>query len=135
MAKCKATTKSGAPCKVEALAGSDYCAIHDPEKAEAFQEGRVKGGKAGKLATLDTTAIKPWRGAAGDVDVLKTVSSAELVNLLCDTIDDVRTGRVDPKVANAVGYLAGAIVKIQQYDALVERLSAIEEALSLRGQP
>lgn len=133
MAQCKATTKSGDPCKVKALAGSDYCGFHDPEKADAFQAGRVKGGQAGKLATLDPTAIKPWRGVAGDVDVLKSVTSAELVSLLCDTIDDVRTGRIDPKVANAIGYLSGAIVKIQEFGALVERLEAIEEAIGMGG--
>ena len=40
--------------------------------------------------------------------------------------------RRDSKVANAVGYLAGVIVKIQEQEALVERLSAIEEALKAR---
>jgi hypothetical protein len=64
---------------------------------------------------------------------LRAVTPVELVDLLCTTIDDVRTGAIDPKVANAVGYLAGVIVKIQQYDALVERLSAIEEALKVKG--
>ena len=133
MATCKATTRSGEPCKAKAPAGSEYCTFHDPAKAEAFQNGRVEGGKSGKLATLPT--VKPWRGVVGDVDVLKTVAPAELVNLLCETIDDVRVGAIDPKVGNAVGYLAGIIVKIQQYEALEERLSAIEEALQTRARP
>jgi len=132
MGKCKATTKAGRQCKVDALKGSDFCAFHDPDKADAFRNGRVKGGQTGKLATLAT--IKPWRGQAGDVDVLRSVTGVELVNLLCDTIDDVRTGKVDPKVGNAIGYLAGTIIKIQQFDALVDRLGAIEEALDLRGR-
>lgn len=128
-ATCKATRKDGEPCRAPALAGG-YCAFHEPAKAEAFKEGRTKGGQAGKLATL--TAVKPWRGRPGDVEVLESVQPAELVSLLCETIDDVRTGKVDPKVANAVGYLAGVIVKVQQYEALDERLQAIEEALSRR---
>ena len=130
MATCKATTKSGEPCKAKPPTGSDYCAFHDPAKAEALQNGRVKGGESGKLATLAT--VKPWRGVVGDVDVLKTVAPAELVNLLCETIDEVRVGAIDPKVGNAVGYLASIIVKIQQYEALEERLRAIEEALQTR---
>ena len=133
MATCKAKTKSGDPCKAKPPAGSDYCTFHDPAKAEAFQDGRVKGGEAGKLATLPT--VKPWRGVVGDVDVLKTVAPAELVNLLCETIDDVRVGAIDPKVGNAVGYLAGIIVKTLQYEALEERLQAIEEALQMRAKP
>ena len=133
MATCKATTKSGEACKAKPPTGSDYCAFHDPAKAEALQNGRVKGGESGKLATLAT--VKPWRGVVGDVDVLKTVAPAELVNLLCETIDEVRVGAIDPKVGNAVGYLASIIVKIQQYEALEERLSAIEEALQTRARP
>ena len=131
MAKCRATRKDGKPCRADAVAGSDYCSFHDPKKADAFHNGRVKGGEAGKLATL--SAVSPWRGTEGEVAVLKSVEPAELVNLLCDTIDNVLTGAIDPKVANAVGYLAGVIVKIQEQEALVERLSAIEEILKARA--
>ena len=130
MAKCRATRKDGAPCRAEAQSGREYCFFHDPAKTEERHDSKVAGGKAGKLATLST--VKPWRGVAGEVDVLKAVTPVELVDLLCNTIDDVRTGAIDPKVANAVGYLAGVIVKIQEQEALVERLSAIEEALKAR---
>lgn len=130
MAKCKAIRKDGSPCRGLALGDSDYCAFHAPEKAASFHNGRVKGGKTGKLATL--ARVKPWRGVDGDVDVLKGVAPAELVNLLADTIDDVRTGTVAPQVANSVGYLAGVMTKILQYEALEERLAAIEEALGVK---
>jgi hypothetical protein len=131
MATCRATRKDGERCRAEAQSGRDYCFFHDPAKGEERHDSKVAGGKAGKLATLAT--VKPWRGVAGEVDVLKAVTPVELVDLLCNTIDDVRTGAIDPKVANAVGYLAGVIVKIQEQEALVERLSAIEEALKARG--
>lgn len=131
MAKCRATRKDGSPCRGDALNGGDYCAFHAPEKAKDFQNGRVEGGKAGKLATLAPEAVKPWRGQPGDVDIMQSVTPVELVNLLCQTIDDVRMGAIDPKVANSVGYLAGVIVKIQQYEALDDRLAAIEQALGV----
>ena len=130
MATCRATRKDGERCRAEAQSGRDFCFFHDPAKGEERHDSKVAGGKAGKLATLAT--VKPWRGVAGEVDVLKAVTPVELVDLLCNTIDDVRTGAIDPKVANAVGYLAGVIVKIQEQEALVERLSAIEEALKAR---
>ena len=131
MATCRATRKDGERCRAEAQSGRDYCFFHDPAKGEERHDSKVAGGKAGKLATLAT--VKPWRGVAGEVDVLKAVAPVELVDLLCNTIDDVRTGAIDPKVANAVGYLAGVIVKIQEQEALVERLSAIEEILKARA--
>ena len=131
MAKCRATRKDGDPCRAEAQSRSDFCFFHDPEKEVERHDAKVAGGNTGKLATLP--AVKPWRGVAGEVDVLKAVSPVELVDLLCNTIDDVRIGAIDPKVANAVGYLAGIIVKVQELEAVVERLSAIEEVLRARG--
>lgn len=129
MATCKALRKDGAPCKAPALS-SGFCAFHDNGRADVFREGRIKGGKAGKLATL--TEVKPWRGQPGDVDVMQSATPVELVNLLCDTIDDVRTGAIDPRVANSVGYLVGVIVKIQEVEEVESRLQAIEEALKGR---
>jgi len=56
---------------------------------------------------------------------------ADLVNLCADTIDKVKTGKIDPRVANSVGYLAGVMVKILEYDALNERLAALEDAVGV----
>ena len=41
---------------------------------------------------------------------------------------------IDPKVANAVGYLANGIVKALQYQDLEERLAAIEEAIGVKNR-
>lgn len=128
MATCKAKTKTGSPCKATAQAGSDFCFFHDPTKTKERQASKVKGGKSGKLATL--AAVKPWRGQ--EVAVLQSPDVEELVALLADTIDDVRIGAIDPRIANSVGYLAGIILKAKEYDALNERLAAIEEALGKR---
>lgn len=127
MAKCKGKTKTGQTCNAEAQAGADYCFFHDPAQAQARHESKVKGGQAGKLATL--AAVKPWRGVEGEIVAMRSPTAEDLINLLADSIDDVRVGAIDPKVANAIGYLAGVMVKILQYEALDERLAAIEEAL------
>lgn len=126
---CKATRKDGSVCKAPAQAGKDLCFFHDPDRAEANAVAKRRGGEAGKLAVLSPDQVKPWRGRDGEVEVLQNVTTAELVSLLADTIDDVRTGRVDPKVSNAVGYLVGIMTRVLQYDALEERLAAIEEAV------
>ena len=33
--------------------------------------------------------------------------------LLATTINDVRRGRLDPRIANAVGYLAGVLLRLK----------------------
>lgn len=129
MTTCKATTKAGKPCKAQAGNGSDFCFFHDPDRRDAARQVQRRGGQTGKAATL--TTVKPWRGQAGEVTVLKSPSLPDLVNLLADTIDDVRVGEVDPKVANSVGYLAGIILKALQFEAFEERLAALEEAVGL----
>ena len=126
---CKATRKDGSVCKAPAQAGKDLCFFHDPDQVEANAVAKRKGGEAGKLAVLSPDQVKPWRGREGEVEVLQNVTTAELVNLLADTIDDVRTGRLDPKVGNAVGYLVGIMTRVLQYDALESRLADIEEAV------
>lgn len=131
MTTCKATRRDGEPCKAQAGEGSDFCFFHDPARATEARQVQKRGGQTGKAATLDTTAMKPWRGQAGEVTVLRSPSVPDLVNLLGDTIDDVRVGRLDPKVANSVGYLAGIILKALQFEAFEERLTAIEEAIGL----
>lgn len=129
MAQCKATRRDGRPCAAQAQTGRDYCFFHDPDKVEQSRAAQAKGGAVGGRTTL--TAVKPWRGNTGDVTVLRSPTSAELINLLADTIDEVKTGAIDPRTANAVGYLVGVICKILEYDALNERLAALEEAVGV----
>lgn len=129
MAKCKAITTNGVPCRANAQTGKDYCFLHDPEKVEEVKAARSKGGSSLKI--IDPKRLKPWRGTAGEVTVLKSPSPQDVVNLLADTIDEVKSGQIDPKVANAVGYLAGAIMKAIELDAFDERLAALEEAIGV----
>lgn len=132
MPACKATRKDGQPCAAQAQADREFCFFHDPDKFEEAKAAQVKGGAVGQRATLDPTAVKPWRGQDGAITVLHTPTVGDLLNLLSDTVDEVRTGRVDPKVANAVGYLTGIMLKCLQYDLLEERLTALEEAVGVK---
>lgn len=130
MPTCKATRKrDGQPCTAQTQAGRDYCFFHDPDKVEEVKAAQVKGGEVSMRATLDPRAVKPWRGHDGAITVLQTPTIGDLLNLLSDTVDEVRTGQIDPKVANAVGYLTGIMLKCLQYDLLEERLTALEEAV------
>lgn len=135
MPTCRAPRKDGNPCTAQAQAGREYCFFHDPDKADEAKAAQVKGGTVGQRATLDPMAVKPWRGQNGAITVLQAPTVGDLLNLLSDTVDEVRTGRIDPKVANAVGYLTGIMLKCLQYDLLEERLSALEEAVGAKVRP
>ena len=49
--------------------------------------------------------------------------------LLAATINQVRRGDLDPKVANTVGYLAGMLLKALDAGALEDRLLALERVV------
>ena len=103
-------------CRGYALAGSTYCFAHDPAQATKRREAQQKGGEAGRAATLPES----------ELSVLKM---SDVLELMETTINDVRAGRLDVKVANAIGYLANVSVKVIQQTDIESRLEALESVL------
>jgi hypothetical protein len=101
--QCKGITKIGKPCGWVTWSGSpDFCLTHDPgPAAEAKRaEARHLGGKGRKAITLPPELRPPS---------LKTKS--RVMELIAETIHQVRTGQVDTKVATAVGYLTNILLR------------------------
>lgn len=55
--------------------------------------------------------------------------AAKPLELMETTINDVRAGRLDVRVANAIGYLANVSVKVIQQTDIEARLEALESVL------
>ena len=68
-----------------------------------------------------------------DAEDLTLAQIADVTTLLGRTINDVRQGKVDVKVANAVGYLAGVLLKSLEGGDVEQRLAALEEAMAKKG--
>lgn len=117
MKRCKANRADGNPCQADAAEGQDLCTFHEPSAAERCAEGRREGGRQRSLrkATLPE-----------DTPGIQIRSAREVCSLLSDTINHVRTGRLDPRVANAVGYLASVMIRAFEVGELEERLAALE---------
>ena len=97
--RCKATTAGGSTCQAIALPESDYCFFHDPSKATERRAAQAQGGRQNRLKTLNA--------AVPDVRV---EDCGDVVALISETINQVRKGVIDPRVANAVGYLANVLI-------------------------
>lgn len=121
MNSCEAVRKDGQTCGAPAQAGKRFCFFHDPEKAAEVKAAKSAGGK--------TQALKVLKPA--EVDILHSPTIPDIVDLLCQTVADVRAGRIDPKVANAVGYLSNVMLKAMEAEALGDRLAALEEAVGV----
>lgn len=112
---CKAETKTGEPCRAAAMPGSDFCFFHDPESETERHEAQSTGGRSGRLKTLPE-----------DTPDLKVENCADVVGLITATINQVRRGQIDPRVANAVGYLANVMIRAVEQSEVEQRLAALE---------
>jgi hypothetical protein len=113
--RCAGLNSDGSPCNVAALPESDYCFFHDPTKAEERREAQSLGGRQNRMKTLET-----------DAPDVKVETCQDVVKLLSETINQVRKGEIDPRVANSVGYLANVLIKAFEQGDIEKRLAEIE---------
>jgi hypothetical protein len=114
--RCSHVRANGNRCGGFAVSGSAYCFAHAPEQAAKRDEARRKGGRAGKSPTVGG-ALLPVR------------SLDDVLGLVETSINDVRAGRLDPRTANAVGYLANVALKAIEGGDVQRRLDVLESVL------
>ena len=121
--RCQGVTRSRTPCTAWAMEGG-LCYFHaNPNKASELGQ---RGGKAkGPRVTADPVeyVTRP----------LKTVN--DVTHLLADTINDLRSGAIDSRLANTVGYLATGMLKALQQGDIEGRLRAVEAVLTSDKTP
>jgi hypothetical protein len=112
---CSGNTRDGSKCRVVALAGSDFCFFHDPSRAEQRRVAQSLGGQGNRMRIL-----------AEDTPDIRVECSADIIALICQTINQVRRGEVDPKIANSVGYLANIAMAAVERNDLEKRIQKLE---------
>ena len=114
MAFCIANTKAGKDCTAQAMQGATYCYRHNPDIPEADKiQASIDGGK--RKAVL----------SEADPVTLRNVES--IVTLIESNIDGVRTGKLDPKVSNAVVQNLGILLKVYELALVDGRVRKLEE--------
>jgi len=119
---CPCKRPNGGACRAKPTAGSEFCFFHDPGLAADRLAAQQAGGRRHKAASLPADTA--------DCD-LKNVG--DVIALLGMTINQVRRGQIDPRVSNAVGYLAAILLKGFEIGNLDRRVSDIE--MVTRNQP
>ena len=122
--KCRFPKKNGESCGADTQTGKDLCVFHDPVRASEGHRARRAGGITRSRATavlLPDTPDHPL----GDAN--------QVSGLLADSINRLRRGQLDPRVANAMGYLASVLLKALD-QRLEERLAHLEAVISGKGE-
>ena len=119
---CEKLKSNGQKCRAMAMAGSQHCFFHDPSAAEARKAAQREGGQANGPAVLPA-----------DVADVPLHSGKDVAAFLAETINQVRKGRVSPKIASTVGYLSSLLMKALDTTDLEERLAKVEQVLQMRG--
>jgi flagellin-specific chaperone FliS len=114
--KCK-YRKDNKSCKNYALTGDNYCFFHSPRMAKERAQAQRKGGKR-------ALGEKKRVLAESNVQIQNT---ADIIKLLNVTINQVRTGGIEVKIANAIGYLSGICLKALEQGDIEKRLEVLEE--------
>lgn len=118
MAKCKAKTASGQPCKMQALKGGRFCFNHAPEAVAERAQARKRGGENRHTPHFADESILP-----------KDVQSIDDArNLLTYTLQEV--AGMDNTIARARVFLAlfDGFIKSIEIGDIEARLQALEAA-------
>jgi hypothetical protein len=124
--KCRSRKKDGARCSADAQSGKDVCVFHDPERVEDGRRARRAGGINSGRAVAVLSPDTPEHPLAKPADVS---------TLLAASVNQLRRGELDPRIATAIGYLASVQLRSFDQGRLEERLAKIEEALGLLPMP
>lgn len=118
--QCRHIKSDRSRCRANARHSSIYCFFHDPDSAIERETARKNGGRerSRRAAVLPANTPDKPLDSASDVTVL-----------LAETINQVRRGEIDPRISNAVGYLAGILLKAKERDEVEQRLARLESII------
>ena len=120
--QCEVRNKNGTNCGANAQRGKDVCVFHDPTRQSDGRRARRTGG----LARSASARVLP-----ADTPAVPLNSCKDVVSHIGESISQTRRGELDPRVANAVGFLSGVLLKALEQGLVEERLLKVEAALGL----
>jgi len=119
--RCQFRKKDGKRCGANAQPANGLCVFHDPSRADDGHRARHAGGvhRSRPAAVLPSDTPDHPLGNTTDVSAL-----------LSDSINRLRRGQLDPRVANAMGYLTSVLLRSLEQGPIEERLAKIEATLA-----
>lgn len=110
---------NGKQCGANAMKNNDYCYLHNPKISEDEKlKAQTKGGLNRSL-----TISEPLKS-------IEINNAKDITQLLAETINQVRDGSLDCRIANTIGFLAGITLKSFEVSNLEERINKIESTIN-----
>jgi hypothetical protein len=109
--RCAGIKANSERCRLSAIEGSDFCANHDPARAEERRKNASKGGKSGGRGMVNRTAAL-W-------DEVRAL------------IEDVQAGRLTPSQGNTVSRFYGILLDLAKLSIEEAELAIEERRLAL----
>ena len=113
--RCQHIKPDGQRCNAFAQINSLFCFTHDPDKAKERTIAHRAGGLANKIKA--------------DLTPITIEKSKDVVKLITSTMNELRQGKVDIKIANALFYGANVLLKAFEMAEITERLESVERAV------
>lgn len=115
--KCSFIKPDGSQCNANPISDSEFCFFHDPNSNEKKKEAQISGGKANKVILKEALPI------------LIINESKDIISLLIDTINRVRSGEIDIRLANCLGVLSGQLIKAFEMCQISDRVEIVEQKI------
>jgi len=116
--QCSFIKPDGTQCNANAMSGLDYCYTHNPDISdEEKREAKQRGGQNRAVAISEP--LPP----------LAIAEPNDAVLLIVDTINRVRAGELDIRVANCLGFLTDKLLKAFEVSKLNDRVEIIERVI------
>ena len=122
--QCQFIKEDNKRCEAMTIKDSKFCFMHssDPKIKKIRKKALSKGGKNSKKKYEPLT------------EKINIKSNKDVVNLITQTINEVRQDKISTKRANAIGYLSNVIIRALSQQTIEEKLNRIEHALSKNRQ-
>jgi hypothetical protein len=117
--QCNYTKSDGSQCKAHATKDDEYCFRHSKQVSD--EEKRLASKKGGENRKQVIQEPLP---------PLSLSEPNHVAILLADTINRVRSGTIDLRTANCIGFLSGHLTRALEIAEVHQRLKRIEEVLN-----
>ena len=124
--KCEFRKKNGEHCGADAQTGKGVCVFHDPARAADGHRARQSGGIHRSRAAAVLPADTPDQSLG---------NTKEVSTFLADSVNQLRRGQLDPRVANSMAYLTSVLLRALEQGPMEERLAKLEATLGFAPNP